>query len=200
MRSGSTLVYNIAKALRSSGGVIKTHAVCSVPLKRQVILSYRDPRDCVVSLWRAQVKPDPERVMEIEDFEAQCRESLTVRQSADAVIAYETLFPTSRVLRVRYEEFYSNLDLLIDRIAAFLKVAVTVDEKIRLNDRFGLRNSTKICERLDGFAHVDPETALHGNHIGFVHPGQFQRTASPALQRHLTREFSDLLLRWGYVC
>ncbi len=53
MRSAFTLVCNIAKALQPSRMVVKTHAACPAPMDRQVILSCRDPRDAVVSLWRA---------------------------------------------------------------------------------------------------------------------------------------------------
>lgn len=191
-RSGSTLVFNIARLILqsdpdrklSTGWVrdarrlppadiylIKTHGLNPVDAWRasRIIYSYRDPRDALVSHARKFGT-----VPTIDTCRQWIRDFDFAKKHAHLMLRYETAM--------------SDLPRTIDRIAGLLKMPVDTRE---------------IAEGLPGDPAKrrgqDKETLFFEGHRTGTEAGDWREVLAPALQSQISEEFGPWLELHGYA-
>ena len=197
LRSGSTLVYNLARSLMLDYPVVKTHAFCHQFMDRRFIITVRDFRDAVVSLWRAHTNPESWQLMDVPDFERQCQETMHIVSSRDELRYYTTAWGMRRVM-LRYEDFLEDWSVLFDAFEKLFEIQIPQARRNELKESFNLEKMRSISTDLGHFSRTDMTTGIHGNHIGWVQPGQYRHYMTERLQELLNQIFGDDLKMWGY--
>jgi Sulfotransferase domain len=179
--------------------VIKAHTIGQTALnwittgKAKVVCTYRDPRDCVVSMmtfFGSDLAATSQQIAESFDY-------LKFYQQAG-----NTLF-------IRYEEMMANPLGQIEQIGRHLQVDVDRETLRKIEHATNLQNSKLICEDLkqrpeekvlrSGTHRVDPVTGLHDNHIFNAKIGRWKDELSDAQAESLTKFFHPWLVALGYA-
>jgi Sulfotransferase domain len=189
-RSGSTLVYQLISALFPEG-VAKTHQYCRHCVK--TLVSFRDFRDVVVSLWR---RSDPSnlrrrmRAADVDEFAALCQER---------VKALDRYFDRGGICPLRYEEFVADPRVIFSSVEKVFGTTVSADKIEELVRKYSLQKNREISERLTGFKQVDPATQIHGNHIYRGEVGSWRQFVDNDTAGRLEQVLRSSLLRYGYL-
>jgi hypothetical protein len=178
--------------------VIKTHKVGLEAFDRihsgkaKAVCTFRDPRDCAVSL---------------RTFVGEKLEEVTkgILIGLELIKLYEM---SPHTLFVRYEEMIVNPLEQIRRIAAHLNIELTEEQFRQIDHQTNLQASRRICQELKhrpeakifraDTHRVDPATNLHDNHIFSGDPGRWRLELTSEQARSLTRLFRPWLLSLGY--
>jgi hypothetical protein len=178
--------------------VIKTHRVLSLGLqylqsgKAKAVCTYRDPRDCVVSV-HTFTGADMDQV------------AIGIASSLEYLKHYQE---SSNTLFIRYEEMMADSRKEIDRIVAHL--GIQVDSKIldRIDQQTNLEGSREICEDIKkraqaqgdhtGKRAIDLVTHLHGNHIYSAKSGRWRTELTSQQAQSYSELFRPYLLSLGY--
>jgi len=179
--------------------VIKAHTIGHTALnwittgRAKVICTYRDPRDCVISMM----------TFFGGDIAA------TSRQIADSFDYLKFYQKAGNTLFVRYEQMMADPLGQIEQIGRYLKIDVDRETLRKIEYATNLQNSKKICEELkdrpeekvfrSGTHRVDPVTSLHDNHIFNAKIGRWKDELSDAQAESLTEFFQPWLVALGYV-
>jgi hypothetical protein len=178
--------------------VIKAHNIGRLAFdqihsgKVKAICTFRDPRDCVVSL-RTFVGGEVET------------HTFGITNSLKLLKLYQM---SPHTLFIRYEEMIAEPMQQIRRIAAHLNIQLKEDQLRRIERQTNLDNSSQICQELKyrpearivrhGTHRVDPVTNLHDNHIFSGKPGRWRLEMTSEEARMLTQLFRPWLLSLGY--
>ena len=178
--------------------VIKAHAITNTALewiatgRAKVVCTYRDPRDCVVSMmtfFGGDLVKTSRQILESFDY-------LTFYQKAG-----NTLF-------VRYEQMMADPLGQVEQIGRHLNVDVDHAMLREIERATNVQSSQKICQDLkkrpeaavlrSGSHRVDPATGLHDNHIFNAKIGRWNEELSDAQGASLTEFFRPWLVALGY--
>lgn len=204
-RSGSTLVWNVAKTLLPSRAVIKAH----VPevLDVDVVLSVRDPRDAIVSSYRmlafCSEKP---QLLTISNVRRDHYPFSLVEKTANKVLEfYKTREARkSKTLLLKYEDFWNSYEVVEKEVGKTFGVEVgMMDSKWDLAKTLAIQESLKEKSKAQvaggGRADViDKDSQIHSFHIGEREPGQWKKYVSPALKIYLDQVFVEFIKTFGY--
>jgi hypothetical protein len=178
--------------------VIKAHAIERTALdwlaagRARAICTFRDPRDCVVSMMTFFGR----------DLDA------TRRQIAGSFELLRLYQNAGNTLFVRYEQMMADPAGQIERIAGHLNIDVDRTTARQIDRATNLETSRKICEDLknrpeekvlrSGDHLVDPITSLHDNHIFSAKFGRWKEELTEAQAKSLTEYFRPWLVSLGY--
>jgi hypothetical protein len=178
--------------------VIKSHTIGYTALdwistgRAKVICTYRDPRDCVVSMM----------TFFGGDFAA------TSRQIADGFDYLKIYQKAGNTLFVRYEQMMADPLGQIEQIAQHMNVDADRETLRQIEYDTNMQSSKKICDELklrpeekvfrSGTHRVDPVTSLHDNHIFNGKVGRWKEELSDAQGQSLTDFFRPWLVALGY--
>jgi hypothetical protein len=188
-RSGSTLVYQLISGIYSQG-VAKTHRYCSHRVKTMV--SFRDFRDVVVSLWRRSNPTRLHRQMtdeEVEKFTGTCR--LRIEE-------LDRYFERGSICPLRYEEFAPNPAIVFSALERTFGVEVAPEKAAQLIAQYSIEKNAAISQKLDSFKSIDPASQIHGNHIFRGEIGGWKQFVSGRPAERLEELLHDPLRRYGY--
>ena len=189
-RSGSTLIYQLISALFPVG-VAKTHQYCHHRAK--TVVSFRDFRDVVVSLWRrtnSQNSYERMRAAEIDEFAGLCLEKVAV---------LDKYFERGGICPLRYEDFCADPSVIFSSLKSTFAIEVGAETVYQLTCRYSLRKNKEISERLSGFKEVDPATQIHGNHIYRGEIGSWREFVNEDMGARLESLLRPALSRYGYL-
>jgi hypothetical protein len=178
--------------------VIKAHAITTTALewiatgRAKVVCTYRDPRDCVISMmtfFSGDLAKTSRQIVESFDY-------MKFYQKAG-----NTLF-------VRYEQMMADPLGQIEQIGRHLNVDVDQAMLREIEHGTNVQSSRKICQELksrpetavqrSGSHRVDPLTGLHDNHIFNAKIGRWKEELSDAQGASLTEFFRPWLVALGY--
>ncbi len=178
--------------------VIKAHTIGYTALnwittgKAKVVCTYRDPRDCVVSMM----------TFFGGDIAATSRQ---IAESFDYLKFYQK---AGNTLFIRYEQMMADPLGQIEQIGRHLQIDVDRDSLRKIEHATNLQNSKQICEDLkqrpeekvfrSGTHRVDPVTGLHDNHIFNAKIGRWKDELSDAQAESMTKFFQPWLVALGY--
>lgn len=189
-RSGSTLVYQLIAGIFPEG-VAKTHQYCRHSVK--TLVSFRDFRDVVVSLWRRSDPANVRRRMraaDVDEFATLCQER---------VKALDLYFDRGSICPLRYEEFAHDPRLIFSSMKNAFGISVDAEKMEELVDKYSLQKNREISERLTGFRQVDPSTQIHGDHIYRGQIGGWREFVDDAMAERLELILRPSLARYGYL-
>lgn len=188
-RSGSTLVYQLISGCYAEG-VAKTHQYCDHRVK--TLVSFRDFRDAVVSLWRRSNPRNSQRQMresEIDEFATLCLQR---------VKALDRYFERDDICRLRYEDFVGDSGLIFSLAAKAFGIVFDPQKVCELVDKYSLAKNRQIADRLKNFHDVDETTLIHGNHIFSANVGDWREFVEPGAAQKLESLLRGPLTKYGY--
>jgi Sulfotransferase domain len=178
--------------------VIKSHTISQTTLdwinagRAKVVCTYRDPRDCVVSLMKFVG----------EDM------TMTSRRIAEGINYLKLYQKAGNTFFVRYEQVMADPLGQIEQIGRHLGVDVDQATLREIEKANSIQSSKKICQDLhkrpeenvlrSGTHRVDPVTNLHDNHIYNAKIGRWKEELSDAQGESLTKFFRPWLVALGY--
>ena len=226
MRSGSTLQYQIAKTLVEDAGLGIGVGSCAPGRFREMLERYDDPNQVyVVKSHRyvptahARLRRGEARALyiyrDLRDVVVSMihKESLTFRQVMASGFLEQLLEDDAiwsnqpNTLVSAYETVTADVRGEVERIAAFLGVAVSESEVSRIAEEHSLARQKRRIERFDfgtsGVAEgqrnlLDPDTLLHHNHVRSGESGQWTGELTPAQVAEVERVTGAWLLERGY--
>ena len=163
-RTGSTLIYNILHDIFPNRRIINSHNLTDPPIKDYdinlypIIISFREPRDILLSLLRIDNKLD-NITKEVIDY---WLSRGTFVQSFSQTRAW---YKKSNAIFLIYEKFYNNFDYIFDKIEQFFKIGISENRRDKLKKKYNVGNLKKISDSMDNFQQIDKLTLLHGQHI-----------------------------------
>lgn len=157
-RSGSTLIYQYLKYLFPDKKVLKVHQFVNgnVP----TVITVRDYKDCIVSLWRAEkgIKIGKD-YMTKEDIDLYSQKFCIF-----PLIIEKYEFAKDKVLILNYENFFNNFDYLHDKIEKYFNIKISNEKRKILEKLCSIETNKKRQKRFDTFEKYGKH-GIHGNHI-----------------------------------
>jgi len=200
-RSGGTLVYNIVSHFIQD---IKpqTHELWNraVPWPGNVISSYRDFRDSILSSWRTRVEFDT-----VEDLQ-QCTFDDPLLK-ADIKLWEDHVIPIlnkyrdhfgDNILLLQYEKFVNDFDYIFDRLEPFLGIDIPNSTRNEIKETCSIDAMRKVQRRFSTNEKYDYKTQIHGYHIFTGKPGTWKDLLVERDHDKLTKRFASQLKDWGY--
>ncbi|HLH95565.1 MAG TPA: hypothetical protein VKW08_10660 [Xanthobacteraceae bacterium] len=132
--------------------IMKTHEAMYRYWARPHVVTVRDPYDSVVSAirrWGHAITDETVEREAAELFQSGFRSRHKVPWWA---------------LVLKYEDFYANLDGLLDQIARYLKIPVPEAVRSRFKEEFNIERVRQVCADRP-FHEWDHETHIHGSHV-----------------------------------
>ena len=153
-----------------------------------VVLSIRDPRDCVLSLMQ--------------------RFGMAADQAVRAIVAdcrLATVCAEAGHVPFRYEDRFFEDETMARQLAARLGLEVAEDVCRAIGRRYTMAGVRTFAGALPAGRvvkterlHFDPVTQIHATHIGDGAVGKWRHLLSPADGDALTQVFAPFLARFGY--
>lgn len=158
----------------------------------KVIMTMRDPRDCVASLMQRFERP----------FDQSCRD-------IESSLAHIDEIWSSDVLRLRYESRFMDKVETIEQIATYLDVPLGRELIQNLHKRFSFSEVKKYIEtipslpaserNLDGGNISDRRTGFFANHMTDGLTGKYARVLDETQKCVVNDRFGYYLARFGYA-
>ena len=154
-RSGSTLVFNILQDLFPTKYVKKQHNYDLEDKNFPTVITYRHPYDCIASLiLKDQVSPTDQII-----------EDKIMLFRKDGWNDFLNQFESSKILFLRYENFYNDIDFILSSIEGYFKIHISENKKVKLRNKYKISSVKKEIEKFKIFSEFDPQSHFHGNHI-----------------------------------
>lgn len=154
-RSGSTLVFNILQDLFPTKYVKKQHNYDLEDKNFPTVITYRHPYDCIASLiLKDQVSPTDQII-----------EDKIMLFRKDGWNDFLNQFESSKILFLRYENFYNDIDFILSSIEGYFKIHISENKKVKLRNKYKISSVKKEIEKFKSFSEFDPQSHFHGNHI-----------------------------------
>ena len=189
-RSGSTLVWQIFQEVFIGQKVLKSHPDIWVPNDHVIILTIRDPRDIVASLYRVRLSRSGEENGTMHDLEN------VIKRMEINFQAAEDLMKTPHHILI-YEEFYHNHDPVYNLIEKEFKTKVSKNARTLISEKFSLRENKKRADKLRDFNEVD-DMQIHGDHLGNVSPGHWKWSLPEWARDYIKVKCMEISEKWGY--
>lgn len=191
IRSGSTLVYNILRDSLPEKNIRKRHNISKGAAKRnKVIVTYRNPLDCLTSTIKSfNLVPNDVNIR--DQINALKKNGLN-----DLLI----IFDNQNILKLKYEDFYYNYNLIFDSAESFLNTKINPDVREKVSKKYNLQAAIKITEKYEDFSQYDSVNHLHGRHISNTKgsPNSYIEFFTEEQLKYIKDELHDYILKFGY--
>ena len=212
-RSGTTMVNQVLlilfyerlqivkfnKSIKFQKGDIKlfkTHKFYKMPgdgsPPNAIVGVFRDFRDVLVSNWRIGSNTNAKRQMtEIEVYQ-----SFSIIQTIHELNMMRKQYPN--MLWLKYEDYYKNIDYMIDRIINFFDIDIPNSLRITIKQSVNIDVNRFRASQFNSFTDYDKSTGIHGNHIFKGEYGGWKKFIPIHLHKTVDNFFRENLLSWGY--
>jgi len=209
-RTGSTLVYQIINYLFSEILIEKHHHYHNNPAtyKSKNIITYRDFRDVLISLYRTILSKNGEidfsiNITKYKHIDNLIKNSICfLNQLSDfnkLKIEYNNNnIKKDNILFLKYEDFYNNYDYIFDNISLFFNYEISFDVRNIMKAMFSVNNNKKIANSMENFSQMDSLSMIHGHHIVNGNIGYWKEVIPKKFHEYYTEKFENSLLLWGY--
>lgn len=208
-RTGSTLLWLIVRDLINTFKVIpgveikdkrsvSVHSYSSIPLNTTCLVSYRDPRNTLLSRIRItkNLKTINTGLITKEDVLRELEENSTFTKQLREIHQLCKEFK-DRVLLIKYESFHNNFDYLIDLLEQRFNIKVNKSVRQELKDRYSKDSIIKIQSTHDSFNKYDRETHIHGFHVS-KSTVRWQELIPIELHSLVNSKLKPFILFYGY--
>lgn len=155
------------------------------------VVTIRDPRDIVASLYRVRISRGGPEVGGPNGLE-----NVLIQLSLHFGKVRRIL--EGPHLLLRYEQFFRDWNILWDALFRTFYVHVSLPERERIEQKFSLQANRERASQLNNFNEVG-EYHIHGDHVGPVTPGSWV-SALPRWAVGRVREFCrPLCEEWNYA-
>ena len=173
--------------------VIKTHPALDewFGVAAPTVLTVRDPRDVVASLYRVRLLTDgrdpwgPGTPADLEGVMGYARRQF------DALPRWPGLI-------LRYEAFWNNWAWLFMQLEGFFAVRVSPNRRRRIERKCNREANRQRADRLDGWSSVDSTSLIHGGHVGPARPGSWATTLPDELHAPMFEFLHHQIARWAH--
>jgi len=210
-RSGSTVVSQVLRRLFGPGNLCFSHDPV-INHEGPMVVSIRDFRDAVVSLWRVMTHMTDEalnngRKATREDL-GEYLELVKTRVNTGLNVIVER----GDYMLVKYVDMilchtetsspgivfcHYNFHALFNLIEDYFGRGVSEVRRNAIETEFSMETNKKRAAKLPNFRKWD-EKMVHGNHIYTGEPGVWKKMVAEADHEWLTAALKDELDRWGY--
>ena len=144
-RTGSTLIFNILGDVFPDKQIINTHNLAASHLPENIInnihdfpiiISFREPRDILVSLLRISNRLDNITKNDIDRCIANYKFEETFYQTCDWYKMHNAIF-------LIYEKFYNDFDYIFDKLEQFFKININKNRRDELKKKYNVLNMKK---------------------------------------------------------
>lgn len=207
-RSGSTLVYNILRwispLLPYTATVTKGHGIprpCVLPRpplrpvnidKAYIVITQRDPRDCIASKHRMVKGRHTTPQMTRDDIV-----SLSQKTAEEIDTQLLDIKPYKHVLWLRYENFVSNYEHIYDRLEKFFNIVIDKEFRKVITNHCSLSSMKKISDTIRR-NDEDANTKMVHNHIGSGKVGLWKDLTPQSLHGLMNSSLKKVLNVWKY--
>tara|TARA_B100000767_G_scaffold274778_1_gene308915 strand:- start:3655 stop:4296 length:642 start_codon:yes stop_codon:yes gene_type:complete len=154
-RSGSTLVFNILQDLFPTRYINKQHNYDLKDKNFPTVITYRHPYDCIASLiLKDQVSPTDQII-----------EDKIMLFRKDGWNDFLNQFESPKILFLRYENFYNDIDFILNSIEGYFKIHIGENKRVKLRNKYKISSVKKEIEKFKSFSEFDSRSHFHGNHI-----------------------------------
>lgn len=191
-RSGSTLVAQVMRAALPDWDLRVTHpasedwAYAGEPL----IAAYRDPRDVAASRYRVRLSRAGVACGSWTDLEAE------IAVMAEHISAF-LLWGGSRVMKIRYEDFWLNHNVIYDAVEHVCGVVIPTIDRDRISAAYGVEANVERAKAQPDFNHYDAD-GVHGDHIAHPAPGGWRDTLPEWAHEPMLRAVEPYCKALGY--
>jgi len=189
-RSGSTLVWQILQAVFPGQDIPKTHPDMWMPDGSTAVISIRDPRDVVASLYRVRLSRDHKEIGNHDDV------ANVIQRTLLCFEALKTTMTGPHII-LRYENFFSDHYILYQAIETNFGIHTPLHIQKQISDRFSVEANRKRAAALNSFNEVDTDQ-IHGDHIGHVTPGYWSTYLPWRTVEWVAAECKGIAKEWGY--
>jgi hypothetical protein len=190
-RSGSTLVYNILRDVFPKRKIKKRHRYESDKLKYPVVVTYRNPLDCIASsIQRYDLTPTNEVIeRQIAEFER------------NGIWDILKIKDNPNVLMLKYEDFFDDFEVIFKGIENLFDIKILPASRSTLTERYQIDAVEKIIKDMDTFDEYNKVTHWHGKHIS-------SQRGRPMYYKHFFKEdqiaylksvYKEILLEFNYI-
>lgn len=112
-----------------------------------------------------------------------------------------TVFNHPHVLKLKYEDFYEDFDLIFDSIESYFNIEISAAKRSQLHEKYKVKNIyEQKVSKLSGFNDHDAVTQWHGNHISnyLGKPNSYEHFFSGQQLKYIEEELSEYLSFLGY--
>jgi hypothetical protein len=190
-RSGSTLVFNLLRAIFSERHIKKVHSLNGKESTYPIVATYRHPLDVMASFFQCQN-------LEVTDAELKTR---VIELHRNGILDVLKVRDLPNVLALRYERFFDNFDYLFDKLEKFFNINVCDDLRANLKERYNVHNVKEaLMPKGKDFFHWDKMTRLHGQHISRFNGKSYyyDEIFSQEQVAYLKTGFANYMAEMGY--
>ncbi len=156
-----------------------------------MVITYRNPIDCLrSSMQRYDMKPTEVNIYE--------QIKALKKYGLDDLVS---VFNHPYVLKLKYEDFYEDFDLIFDSIESYFNIEIPATKRAYLKEKYRVKNVyEKKISKLAGFNDHDAVTQWHGNHISSYlgKPNSYEHFFSGQQLDYIEKELSEYLTFLGY--
>lgn len=193
-RSGTTVVWQVLSKLIERAW--KTHDYIPYEENRPAIITYRDPRDVIISRWRTEWNKNPKTDI-ITDRDLMIWTN-SYKSDMENIRMYGAKYPNDKILFLCYEDYFSNTTYILDKLQEFFDIKIPLDMREMINNDTSVENNKKLQSTLNGFSEADFATGLHGNHIHNGTPSNWKIIIPSNLHDFVTELLYNELVELGY--
>lgn len=154
-RTGSTLVFNLAKNCLPQYSIIKQHKYHWSFRFKKILVTIRDSFDSIASNFLASNREKDLHGIEIE----------TLNFLNNGGISAIGLKNNSNATFSFYEKFYNNYEIIFEVLESVFNVKIDFTKRCELSEELSINTVLSKINHLDTFDNYDDETLFHGNHI-----------------------------------
>lgn len=180
IRSGSTMVYQVIKALLTGHTIYKTHDYIIGEDYSVAVCTYRDPVDASISLARVTHNGDDiqEKTLDMA--------SDRIMVSLGIINHYAN---EGKALMLKYELFVQNKQYMFDKLSEHLKISIDEHTRSKISAITSIDSNKCIASRFNSFREFDTCSQIHGLHILTPMPKEARRLISFELVKKLEYKF-----------
>lgn len=210
-RSGGTFVWQVLSRCISLDEEKRRDGHAFIEnLSCPIIINYRDPRDIAVSYLRiTQGKyDDNQELIYIPPTEHDIKKHIIgVKSNFQILNQYKEVYGhRSDVLWLKYEDYIDDINILLDKIEAFMDIKIDTDKRSEIARETGRRKNIEISKKVKhwrddascDFDHYDIESKIHKYHIYNGEYAGWRNYIPKEYHKMLNLELSDELTKWEY--
>lgn len=167
-----------------------------------VIITYRDFRDILVSRWKLiyfSLQDQYDEYLNQKMTKDQIDRELEIMRRQMDAIDTTVKMPGNNILLLQYEKFYCNFDYIFKKLSKYLDYNFSDTLKKRIIDNCSIESNIIKMKKQINFSKWSGEDHIHGHHISYEKGRSVWETYIPKeLHNYATEQLKDDLMKWNY--
>jgi hypothetical protein len=178
-RSGSTLAWQILRQIFAN--VSKAHEKemredFNNKVAFSLVVTQREPCDNLLSIIKVRRYSNNPASMEESLDKHVVSNYLGIYKRKEEILRRYCEDAQLSPLVLKYEEFIDNYDYIFDRLEKYYSIEIDRKRRQEMSEVVSIKNNKKIQEQYSCFSQVCNDSGIHGNHINFPYPGDYEKT------------------------